>query len=259
MSDPGFDPGIDVVVVNYRTPNDLERFVDSYERSVHSMPSDLFIVDVEAADDLKTNHHYTRFDTNVGYSGACNYASMLGDREVVAFFNADTELFDNTLEQCYTALVENSDWGVLGPMQITRNGAITHAGVEGSPGKPRLRGWKSRALHKYRDTFESVTVFGSAYFVKRRCWEELTECPIFRQAYPHVAGAFLPTPHYYEETWCSYHAREHGWKVIYFGESVMYHEWHQASKLNGHVDRVLKPQSQKQFRAMCTLHGMVCD
>lgn len=258
MSD--FDPGIDIVVVNYRTPSDLERFLVSYEYVKDTVPNSLFVMDVDPVTEHKpANGQYVVFDENVGYARACNRGASLGNREIVALFNADTELFDNTLEKCYEAMISNPDWGVLGPMQVSRDGRVTHAGVGGTATKPVPRGWRSRSLDRYRDVFESVTVFGSAYFVNRTAWDQLSNCPLYRDKYPDAEGAFLPTPHYYEETWCSYHAREHGWKVMYFGEAIMIHQWHQASKLHGPTEKVLMPQSQKQFREMCSFHNIECD
>lgn len=261
MSD--FEPGVDLVVVNYRTPSDLKRFLDAYKHVQDTVPSSLVIVDVQPIADVDLSGFrdvtYLTSDENIGYARSCNLGAFQGNREVIALFNADTELFDDTLEKCYTALMDNPEWGVLGPMQVNRSGAITHAGVDGTPENPRPRGWRSRALEKYRDVVESVTVFGSAYFVKRQVWDELTYCPIFREEYPHVNGAFLPTQHYYEETWCSYHARWHGWKVIYYGEAIMIHEWHQASPVHGEMDKKVMPESRRQFRAMCKLHGIGCD
>lgn len=264
MTASAFDPGIDVVVVNYRTPDLLENFLNSYAAQLSEVPTTLHVADVtplEAFPEgvLKDLGTWTEFDENVGYSGACNELSTLGNHEVVAFFNADTELFDHTLDECHSALMENDGWGVLGPMQVDAKGHITHAGTEGGLQGAVPRGWRSKNLTKYRDVIECPTVFGSAYFVKRACWNELTQCPIYQDSYPEVVGAFLPTPHYYEETWCSYHAFWHGWRVVYYGMSTMLHHWHRASPVGGTTEREYMPRSKKMFQEMCDQHGIPHD
>jgi hypothetical protein len=101
-------------------------------------------------------------------------------------------------------------------------------------------------------------VSGSAYFIKRKVWDFLTECPTYREVAPKARGAFLPTSHYFEETFCSYHAQAHGWKVMYYGPVVIRHEWHQASPVGGWAERQF-PVSQKYFREACGRHGIPCD
>lgn len=264
MSASDFEPGIDVVVVNYRTPDDLDGFLNSYATQLSEVPTTLHVADVDPLEpyDGKYNDdsaRWTTFDTNVGYSGACNELSTHGNREIIAFFNADTELFDYTLDECYAALKENEGWGIVGPMQVDQQGQITHAGTEGGFSHARPRGFRTKRISKYRDVIECPTVFGSAYFIKRQCWNELTQCPIYQASYPEVAGAFLPTPHYYEETWCSYHAFWHGWRVVYLGTSIMLHKWHRASPVGGKTEREYMPKSRDMFRTMCDSHGIPHD
>jgi GT2 family glycosyltransferase len=137
---------------------------------------------------------------------------------------------------------------------------ITHAGIFGTNDKPALRGWKrpdDGQFDEIRD--DALSVSGSAYFIKRLCWDELTNCSKYRKIAPDAVGAFLPTPHYYEETFCSYHAREHGWKVVYDGETSMVHKWHKASPVGGVAEKKHMPESRKMFRAACDMHGITHD
>lgn len=256
----GFDSGVDVVVTNYRTEDDLTRFCESYESGTAGIDSSLAIMNVAPLVDFDApkGAFLHNFEANCGYAVASNYGASVGNREVVALFNADTVLFDNTLKECHDSLMAHDDWGVLGPLQVNSNGAITSAGVDGTNSNPHMRGWRSRRIERFRDTIEAVTVSGSAYFVKREAWNELTNCPVYRESHPSAEGAFLPTRHYYEETWCSYHARAHGWKVIYFGQAAMIHEWHKASPVGGWAEKQMT-ESRKVFRRMCQRHGIDHD
>lgn len=254
-------PGIDVVVVNYRTPGLLEAFLRSNHLHGAPVESDTWVAQVDPLDaDLQVptfGAHCIVHDTNVGFARAVNDAVARGEREFLAIFNSDTELLETTMRQCISALEENPDWGVLGPRQVDRNNRLTHAGIFGTLERPAHRAWRAADSHEFWDIREAVTVSGSAYFTRRSMWNQLTECPIYRDLYPDAGGAFLPTQHYYEETWCSYHAQAHDWKVMYYGPARMIHHWHMSSKV-GSIEREMK-KSQIMFRHACDSHGIPHD
>lgn len=265
-----YEPGIDVVVTNYRTPKLLRDFIESYSFQ-DAIESDLIIVDVdptpETADEVAQilvpyrgkNFQYWAMDWNCGYSGACNFASTVSNREVLAFFNSDTRLFDDTLDKCYQYLMEHDDVAICGPLQVDSNGLVTNAGIFGTNTNPTIRGWRSNKPQLFRDTRDDcVSVMGSAYFVKRAVWDELANDPTFKDMYPDVEGAFLPTPHYYEETWCSYFARHKGYKVAHVGSAIMVHEWHKSSPV-GSVEGEIMRRSRSMFRDACDRLGIERD
>jgi GT2 family glycosyltransferase len=271
VTDRTYDQGIDVVVVNYRTPNLVKDFVDSYLFQTSKVPSSLIVVDVDPTEDsyeeIKNimssydfEYQFWPIDYNCGYSGACNFASTVSDREVIAFFNSDTRLFDDTLDICYDYLMANDDVAICGPLQVDSGGLVKHAGIFGTNSKPDWRGaWNSKSPSRFRDVRDdAVTVMGSAYFVKRAVWDELASDPDFVDMYPDVEGAFLPTPHYYEETWCSYFARHKGWKVAYVGTAMMIHDWHKSSPL-GSVEGEIMDRSREMFRQACDRLGIEHD
>lgn len=270
------EPGVDVVVVNYRTPDDLRGFIKSFAAVQFEVPATLFVVNVEpleadadavdeALEDVVVPVGYALCPTNIGYAKACNQAATAiagfnRPRRTLAFFNADTRLAPGVLDHCHWTLHQNDDWGIIGPKQVNDAGEITHAGVFGTNKRPLLRGWKEPDAGQYDEIRDdAVSVSGSAYFVKRSCWDELSACPTYKEIAPEALGAFLPTQHYYEETWCSYHAREHGWKVVYDGEVSMIHRWHQASPVGGVAEKKHMPASRIMFRDACDRHGIERD
>lgn len=273
---PKRDPGVDVVVVNYRTPDDLRGFVDSFVKVQFEVPATLFVVnvdpqkeDAEAADDsldgVVVPVGYALCPTNIGYARACNSAAQAIEsyhtpRRTIAFFNADTRLEAGVLDHCHWTLHQEDDYGIIGPKQVNEEGLITHAGIFGSNKHPELRGWKHDDMGQYDESRDdAVSVSGSAYFVKRDCWDEMATCDTYKSIVPDAIGAFLPTQHYYEETWLSYHAREHGWKVVYDGEVSMIHRWHKASPVGGVAEKKYMPQSRVMFRDACDRHGIERD
>lgn len=258
--------GCDLVVVNYKTPKDLYEFGVSLLESAY-YPSSLIIVnvcpeqaDVDVAEDLvkaaKGPAVHASFEDNVGYARAVNYGATLGNREIIVALNADVQLRDRALEDCCERLLEEPTWGILGPMQTDQDGLLTHAGIFGSPERPSFEGsWHRKPERRHRVIREAISVSGSAYFVKRQVWDELTNCPLFRRACPEAVGAMLVTPHYYEEMFVSLHARAHGYKVIYNGMAEIIHKWHQASPIGGWADRQM-PISRDIFRRACDIHNI---
>ncbi len=270
--------GVDAVVVNYRSPGDLRRFVESWlEHQPEEVTGRLRIINVAPQEeDSKVAYQYidpgyvdvVEYFDNIGYARACNLGAARdhGDGfDVIALFNADIELRPLAVQACYDALQSDDRWGVLGPRQVDDRRCLVHAGIVGPGTKPAHRGWMEVDRGQYVDVLDDVpTVSGSAYFIKRRLWVSLTACSQYRlgviedRSPGAMTGAFLPTPHYYEETWCSYHARAHGFKCVYFGEVTITHSWHQASPVGGWADKQMAA-SREMFRRACSVHGIACD
>lgn len=265
-----FEPGVDVVMVAYRSPVDARGFIDSYLETRNRHTS-LWVADVDPSDvdeeamDLALRavpgeHGLTVWNTNVGYAHACNSLAACGTREVIGFFNADTRLTPGVIETIYDVMMLHDDWAIVGPRQYDDHGRITAGGIFGTNEKPTFDGrWQQPDNGQCNDIrTDAISVSGSAYFVRRDVWNDLTECEMYRKAAPEAEGAFLPTPHYYEETYCSYHARAHGWKVVYFGAVGMLHRWHKASPVGGYAEQMM-PISQQLFRDACDVHQIAHD
>jgi GT2 family glycosyltransferase len=265
-----YEPGIDLIVVNYKTPDDLVAFCESYIDNFPEVESTLYIVCNEVTDAdteavqailprIPGKVKFFPFEENLYYSGAANVVGGIAQRETLAILNADTRFMPNTIDLCYHALMDNPNWGTVGPLQVDEFGKVTHGGIFGTQEAPKHRGWHKKMSDQYRDVNEdAVTISGSAYFTKRSVWDELSSCEIYRELYPDVRGPFLPTTHYYEETWFSYHAQAHGYKCVYFGSAEMIHRWHKASVKGGWADQQMNP-SRKMFREACDHHGIPRD
>lgn len=259
---------LDVVVTNYQTPGDLDQFLDSYAEFPPEVTGGLWVVlvDPTPADQKVVDKwlpvlgfEVITFSYNCGYAAACNAAGAQGTSDVVAFFNADVILTAGALTECVGQLMNNSQWGILGPRQVDLANRLTAGGIFGTSTVPRHRGWMALDSNQYSDIrTDAVTVSGSALFVKRTVWNELIQCPEYQMAAPDALGAFLPTPHYYEETFMCYHARAHDHKCVFYGPVGIVHKWHQASPHGGWADEQLN-KSQVIFREACRLHDIPCD
>jgi GT2 family glycosyltransferase len=256
---------LDIVVVNYHTPHDLDAFLASLSRFPPTGPASLTVVEVAAGEEKTTPFEWAggtgrwlAVTDNIGYGRACNLGAQAGGHRIIALFNADVEVTEHSLDFCTAALEARDDWGALGPCQVDLRNRIRHAGIFGSNCSPVHRGWSEIHRNQYCDVREAVTISGSAYFIKRKVWQELTGCDFYQDMAPGATGAFLPTSHYFEETFASYHSREHGHKVMYYGPVTMIHKWHQASPVGGWAEQQM-PASREYFRKACAHHGIACD
>lgn len=259
---------LNVVVVNYNTANDLERFIKSFvEFPVEKYRMRMMVENVDptieerVAVDRIVERFKESLDVSVNHIGwNCGYAHAVnvgmgklhefGRDDILLACNADVEVCEaGSVDECCDALVEHHTWGVLGPRQTDGHGSLTHAGITGVASKKKLVGWRSRGGFTYVDE-NAPSVSGSIYFIKGRLWDELSGC--FEQS---PAGAFLLTPHYYEETFCSDHATAHGWKVVYYGPRTFIHRWHRASPVGGWAERQMKT-SLALYREACESLGI---
>jgi GT2 family glycosyltransferase len=256
---------IDVVAVNYKTEVELEEFIASYRRTAPK-DSTLTVVDVESFGNNRISRNtvideYLFFSENLGYGRACNLGALGGSNEAILLANADTVLTmtpdgRSGLQVCAEALLNGpSDWAVLGPRQVDQQHYITHAGIFGPDQSPVQRGWHEPDHGQYTDIRDDAwSVMGALYFIKRSVWEELTVCPLAPQAF----GAFLETRLYFEETFCSLHARAHGWKVVYYGAVTMIHHWHRSIKKTPGAANLFS-SSREIYRKACADHKISCE
>lgn len=252
---------LDIIMINYRTPFLVKEFLEAYDICDIQVPHTLTVVDVDPIDALLLEYRgdvsLIHTLSNVGYSGACNLGASFTKGSLLAFFNSDVRIYPQSVEKCVETLLSDPEVGVVGPMQVNEKGVLVHSGIFGTLEKPFIRDWMRRPTAVHRQNEECVSVSGSAYFTTRELWNELYSCEIYRSLYPDVEGAFLPTPHYYEETWYSYHAQAHGKKVMYCGEALMYHGFHKSSPM-GTVEK-LAPESRRMFREACERHAIAHD
>lgn len=179
------------------------------------------------------------------YARSVNLALSIGDGDIVLALNADTQMLEPA--DSILALFDNDRTiGVVGPRQIDSALRITHGGIFGTNTRPEFRAWQQRLGYSpdTGDTRDAITVSGSVYFARRTVWEKL--------------GGFLPTRHFYEETWLSYLARHRGYRVVYTGASTWLHEFNQSPTDPAWRARVAA-ESRETFRAACAAEGIECD
>ena len=273
LPDPHMRPAdLDVVIVNYRTPNLLERCLDSWEKYASpDVTVNIIVVDVDPEPPISSGRRmgdrdkitYLRVPYNIGYGGACNLAARLCAAPIISFWNADTALINaDAIPTMIQHFADVPECGIAGPKSIdttTTPPVVTHAGILNSHMQPYLRGFRETDQGQFTEVLRAISVSGSAYFVRRAALDRLARCDLYRDTIaPHALGAFLDTPHYFEETWISYHAFAHRIQVWYVGTAVVEHLWNRAPD-PGVSTSQLFAMSQPIFRRACDLHGLEHD
>ena len=270
---------IDLCVVNHNTRTLLQRFLDTLHSDTKGPDGalkknwNLYITDNDSSDDfipwIRENEELYQIDRtylrrNIGYSSAINMMASKSTAEIIGVLNGDVWMTSEDCLNIEKIFANNPDVHILGPKQRDEKGFITHAGIIGTNTAPKHRGWREHDPSDvlYKDQIECVTVSGSAYFVRRDVWEDMTNNKQYREIFLDAIGAFLPTPHYYEETWCSYFARHLGYNVIYDGSVSIGHSWHASTPKPGEgisqADRYF-PISREIFRKACDHIGIERD
>lgn len=263
-------PVIDLYAVAYQAPEETRQFLESLMHV--SVPFSLTVVENASphgkvrevlqglafaqvkALPMCTSAEVIFNSENVGYAKAINHASVFGSAPYLAALNCDVEFFRNDAAALIVDYFEaNPGVGVIGPRTVDEHNRLTHAAIIATGvASEQHRFWMHLDQGQANDTLSVPTVSGATYFARRTMWDELTRCPDFQRVAAGAEGAFLPTAHFYEETWCSYHARAHEWDVVYLGTAAMKHLWHRSSP-PGSQD-MSSPQTY--FRQACREHGI---
>lgn len=273
---------IDLCTVSYNTRPLLERQIRTLLSDAppyENRPWKLHIADNDSQDDTRAflyNAHSPEnvfYNKNIGYARACNQLAAVGDGDIIGLLNADVWLTTSDVLAIQKSFDEDPNMHVMGPKQRDERGYITHAGIVGTNTVPRHRGWHFPDPNdtQFRDKVPVVTVSGSAYFIRRSTWEALTNDEeyvalvkdfvtrgLLKSDALEYPGAFIHTPHYYEETFCSYFANHRGYGLYYDGRISIGHSWHASHEKHSEVDRSWSV-SQNIFREACDKLGIEHD
>lgn len=264
---------LDLIAVAYEAPDETHRFLLSVREHL-DVPFTLTIVENSSPDKrvrtvlndftpmVYDNPYCMEKPTvvysneNMGYARACNLGATYGEAPWLALLNMDVEFLQGAASAIIRQFKASSDIAVIGPKTVDSRNRFTHGGiVVDHRGLRSHRGWQMVDHGQYDDVLEVETVAGATYFMRRDVWQDLTQCPLYQQVASGAEGAFLPTKHYYEETFTSLHARNHGWKVLYCGRVKMIHQWHRSSAQGGAAERHMS-KSKEYFEHACAAHSI---
>ncbi len=262
---------VDLLVVNWNTLDYLINLLDNLHADDDGETWDLYIADNLSPTSDKTwewyiskgeNYrikHFWQSGINQGYSRAINHLSTKGKSPLLCALNADVWFSTNHVKEMVQSFEDNPNQAICGPKQLDAQGKIKHGGIFwDGVNNPKHRGWDQSdpgdELYKTRD--RCWTVSGSIYYVRRQVWDELRNHPGYQELVPNAQGAFLPTPHYFEETFCSVWAQKLGYEVWYDGEvETARHAWH-ASEPVGESSKKYWATSRAMYKEACEKLGI---
>ena len=248
------------LVVNYSTPDDLKRCINSAWE--HEGPMFWFVYqNLHPEQGIRDANHRATLEAITGrsqwtmvQSGKENYGHGFGINraaETASFWvkpdylflvNPDVAWTEPVIGDLIRFLEEHPKAAAVGPKQMNSDHRITAGGIFGTMEQPKHRYW----LHhdpknlKARDTFQAPTIAGSAMLVPTKVFNEL--------------GGLLESHHYYSETWFNYHAQAHGYEIWYYGEPWMIHEWHRSSPKGSPLSDGRMKEDRELFRKKCDEH-----
>lgn len=245
-------------VVNYSTPGDVYKLVDSIEKWEPNLrvslyqnkpPDEVAGATTDMLRGIVQGRQHRLFvmegDENRGHGYGTNRAAeraLTWKPDYLFLLNPDC-LFTSTILDSMVAFLEADPARcVVGPKQVDSRGRVTAGGIIGTMEEPAHRFWhhQDRNNSLGRDAVQGPTVAGSAMLVRTEDFFEY--------------GGLLESNHYYSETWFNYHIQAHGRECWYYGEAVMNHEWHQSSSIGSPLAEGVLRQDQELFRRMCDEH-----
>jgi hypothetical protein len=227
---------IDLCITHHKTEILLEKLLVELHKDKDLLKSicKIYIYDSDSGNNFKLwvrrNINYYRIERmflreNNGYAHACNYMASKGNSDIIGFIHGDVLLNVNDLKNIQHIFDTNPGIHILGPKILTNDDKIYYAGTFGENFNPTFRGmgeYDPKNL-KYKDRKLAINVSSAGYFIRRNVWNVLTNHPKYKRIYPNSIGAFLETPHFFEEVWCSYFARFLGYNVVYDGSITFKH------------------------------------
>ena len=118
-----------VIIVSYNVCQLLDECLQSVERALDGVESDIFVVDNRSTDHtvetLRPKHPQVNFianPTNVGFARANNQAIRRSDAEYVLLLNPDTVVYEPTIKGCLDFMDQHPEAGGAGVRMLTREG-----------------------------------------------------------------------------------------------------------------------------------------
>jgi GT2 family glycosyltransferase len=172
------------VVVNYATPADTRRAVDSV-LAANRPVDELIVVDNSASthpgmlSDLPSRVRYCPAVRNLGFAGGVNVGirqALTDGAAAVLLVNSDAYLEPDTLSALEATLLRHRDAGIAGPLiRAPRSRTVTSRGIAYDTRTARMRDRAALRIHAAGSTTIDVVdaVNGSVMLIKRAVFERI--------------------------------------------------------------------------------------
>ena len=134
------DPGLDVVIVSFRSRELLRECLDSLRAHPISGPMRVIVVDNASGDGTTemVGSEYTEVDViaspaNLGFAAATNLGAARGEAPYLLALNPDTAVTEGALDTVLAAMEAHPDVAVAGARLLRPDGSLDHASKRSFP------------------------------------------------------------------------------------------------------------------------------
>ena len=227
---------VSIVIPHHNGKKLLLDCVDSIYRNITTKDFEIIVVDNMSndfsADDVKAKFpsiHLLKAESNLGYSGGCNFGAKQAKGKYIIFLNNDTLHTKNWVEELVSFLEKNPQVGAAQPKLLNAVNKDTFDYAGGAGGFidkycfPFVRGRLFNTLEKdsnqYNNPKKIFWASGAAFIIRRHLLEELNY-------FDNIYFAYM------EEIDLCWRLQSLGWSVWYVPSSLVYHYGKQTIKEN---------------------------
>jgi N-acetylglucosaminyl-diphospho-decaprenol L-rhamnosyltransferase len=222
---------LSIIIVTWNVRDYLSACLDSIRRESCSLQLEVIVVD-SGSDDNTVEMLREQYDwvtvlpqsDNVGFTRGCNLGLAAARGYYLMLLNPDTEIIGNALERLASQLRDNPDIGIVGPHTLNADGT-PQASRRHFPTlatfiyeSPSFWQYTPKRIHAHYFAQElSDTAMGDVDWVQGSALMARRE--VLDQIGPLDTDYFM----FFEEAdWCK-RARDHGWRVVYVGDTTIVH------------------------------------
>ena len=221
---------LSIVIVNYQTFELTKNTIESVFKHDYSFNLEIIVVDNASSDDslaklqnyFKDKVKFIASKENNGFAAGNNQALKIAQGKYILLLNSDTIVWENTLENIYHYMEEHSDVGACGCRVLLENGELDKACKRSFP---NVKNSFFRLFHiptnsdddNYNldnlpddEVYEIDCLTGACMFMRS---EALNQVGFLDETF------FM----YGEDIDLCYRIKNGGWKIVYYGESIITH------------------------------------
>lgn len=206
---------IDIVVIAYNSIGNIEACLDSIFQHT-PFPKRVVVVD-NGSTDQTCGYVSARQDvellansTNEGYAKAVNRGIRSGSHEYIVILNDDTRVTEGWLEPILDCFGRDAKVGIVAPKLINYNGRLVGVGTDWNWKMPHFM--QPDAPGILAEERDCLAINGACFVIKRSL---LPKLGLLDENYPF----------YFEETDYCFNANYLGYRVVFCGNSKVYHDF----------------------------------
>ncbi len=243
---------ITFIYVYYNTPLELEKSIQSIEKSIGGYSYEIIVVDNNSEKKILEKSllkiHLIKNKLNKGFGGGVNQGAKHAKGKYLVIINPDTVFYKNSVKKMIDMLEQDKKIGIIGPSMIDNEGKslLTISGVPKLPDMlftfsflnklfPKNKYSKKYRLDNINKTkIQEVDVLGGACLVLRK------------KVFDKVGGFDKQFFMYFEESDICMRLKKEGYKIIFFPESKIMHHVGMSNRNNFKIEKYFN-KSRYQF------------